>query len=61
MRIALARKAGELPRVVDINGMPALLTVAAGATTVISFTVDDGRIVEIDMIRNPEKLRGVVA
>jgi hypothetical protein len=40
--------------------MPGLLVVAFGAITVISFTVDDGRIVEIDVIRNPEKLKRVV-
>jgi RNA polymerase sigma-70 factor, ECF subfamily len=61
MMLAIARKATDLPSIVDINGMPGLVMVIAGVTTVTSFTVDDGRIVEIDIIRNPEKLRGVVA
>jgi RNA polymerase sigma-70 factor, ECF subfamily len=40
------------------NGMPGLIgTGGDGVTTVISFTVDDGRIVAIDIQRNPEKLR----
>ena len=30
---------------------------ADGAVTVMSFTIDDGRIVAIDVQRNPEKLR----
>ena len=40
--------------------MPGLMSTGAdGAATVMSFTVDDGRIVAIDVQRNPEKLRGV--
>jgi RNA polymerase sigma-70 factor, ECF subfamily len=58
--LALTRTTEGLPRIVDINGMPGLLVIAFGAITVISFTVDDGRIVEIDVIRNPDKLKGVV-
>jgi hypothetical protein len=49
-----------VPRIVDVNGMPGLLVVAFSAITVISFTADDSRIAEIDVIRNPEKLKGVV-
>ena len=43
---------------VDVNGMPGLMSTGTdGATTVMSFTVDDGKIVAIDVQRNPEKLR----
>jgi RNA polymerase sigma-70 factor (ECF subfamily) len=43
---------------VDVNGMPGLMsTTPDGAATVMSFTVDDGKIVAIDVQRNPEKLR----
>jgi RNA polymerase sigma-70 factor, ECF subfamily len=43
---------------VDVNGMPGLLSIGSdGVATVMSFTVDDGRIVAIDVQRNPEKLR----
>jgi RNA polymerase sigma-70 factor (ECF subfamily) len=38
--------------------MPGLLTMSGdGVPTVMSFTVDDGKIVAIDVQRNPEKLR----
>ena len=57
---ALAAKggAGVEFEIVDVNGMPGLLGVGAdGVAMVMSFTVDDGRIVAIDVQRNPEKLR----
>jgi RNA polymerase sigma-70 factor (ECF subfamily) len=37
--------------------MPGALSVEGGMATVISFTIDDGRIVAIDAVRNPDKLR----
>jgi len=44
--------------IVDVNGMPGLLSIGRdGVRTVMSFTVDGGRIVAIDVQRNPEKLR----
>jgi RNA polymerase sigma-70 factor (ECF subfamily) len=50
--------AGTTWEIVDINGLPGWLGVAAdGGRTVMSFTVDEGRIVAIDVQRNPEKLR----
>jgi RNA polymerase sigma-70 factor (ECF subfamily) len=50
--------AGAHVELVDINGMPGLLSVGPdGTVTVTSFTVDDGKIVAIDVQRNPEKLR----
>jgi RNA polymerase sigma-70 factor (ECF subfamily) len=50
--------AGTRWEIVDVNGMPGWLGVAAdGVMTVMNFTVDDGRIVAIDVQRNPEKLR----
>jgi RNA polymerase sigma-70 factor (ECF subfamily) len=57
---ALAAKGGVGVNfaVVDVNGMPGLLGVTNdGVAMVISFTVDDGRIVALDVQRNPEKLR----
>jgi RNA polymerase sigma-70 factor (ECF subfamily) len=49
---------GAHVELVDINGMPGLLSVGPdGTVTVTSFTVDDGKIVAIDVQRNPEKLR----
>jgi RNA polymerase sigma-70 factor (ECF subfamily) len=42
-------------RVVDVNGVPGALTVEPGVS-VLSFTLDDGRITAIDTVRNPEKL-----
>jgi RNA polymerase sigma-70 factor (ECF subfamily) len=44
--------------IVDVNGMPGFMAVGGdGVATVMSFTVDDGRIVAVDVQRNPEKLR----
>src|SRR3954447_455170 len=55
----IARGAGvAYADLVKVNGMPGLLTTGPdGVATVMSFTVDDGRIVAIDVQRNPEKLR----
>jgi RNA polymerase sigma-70 factor (ECF subfamily) len=44
---------------VDVNGAPGLLVDQLGELSVIAFTVDDGRIRAIDVVRNPEKLRHV--
>jgi RNA polymerase sigma-70 factor (ECF subfamily) len=46
--------------IADVNGAPGMVLVdATGVLTVISFTVDAGRIVAIDAVRNPDKLTGV--
>jgi RNA polymerase sigma-70 factor (ECF subfamily) len=45
--------------IVDVNGLPGLVLRDRDVTTVISFTVDRGRIVAIDAVRNPDKLRHV--
>ncbi len=42
-----------------INGAPGLLVETREWPSVISFTLDQGRITEIDVIRNPEKLRSL--
>lgn len=47
--------------IVDVNGMPGLLLEEDDVRGVVSLTVDDGRIVAIDVVRNPEKLRHVPA
>ena len=57
---ALAAKGGAGVNfdLVDVNGMPGLLGATNdGVTMVMSFTVDDGQIVAIDVQRNPDKLR----
>ncbi|RKQ93105.1 RNA polymerase sigma-70 factor (ECF subfamily) [Solirubrobacter pauli] len=56
---ALAKSggAGVTFDLVDVNGMPGLAGAGRdGVLSVISFTVDDGRITAIDIQRNPEKL-----
>ncbi|HLH64110.1 MAG TPA: RNA polymerase sigma factor SigJ [Solirubrobacteraceae bacterium] len=46
----------------DVNGAPGLVTRDSdGVLSVISLTLDAGRIVAIDIIRNPDKLIGVQA
>jgi RNA polymerase sigma-70 factor (ECF subfamily) len=44
-------------RVVDVNGSPGAMTLANDQVSVLSFTIDGGRITAIDVMRNPEKLR----
>ena len=42
-----------------INGTPGLVLRLGDSTSVVSFTLDGGRITEIDVIRNPDKLRAL--
>jgi RNA polymerase sigma-70 factor, ECF subfamily len=42
---------------VTVNGAPGLILETGGSPSVIAFTIDRGRITEIDAVRNPEKLR----
>jgi RNA polymerase sigma-70 factor (ECF subfamily) len=54
---ALATKA-EHAEIIDVNGVPGMISTSRdGYAAVMSFTIDDGRIVAIDVQRNPEKLR----
>jgi RNA polymerase sigma-70 factor (ECF subfamily) len=58
--IALARRGRGDGRIVDVNGMPGVIARGAdGIPNVIAFTIDDGRITAIDVVRNPDKLRGL--
>jgi RNA polymerase sigma-70 factor (ECF subfamily) len=58
--IGFARIGGGTAEPVDVNGAPGLLTRAAtGVPSVVAFTLDAGRIVAIDIQRNPAKLKGV--
>jgi RNA polymerase sigma-70 factor (ECF subfamily) len=58
--IALAKRQRSLPersgRLASVNGRVGLVAHAGEATTVMSFTLEGGRIAAIDSIRNPEKL-----
>jgi RNA polymerase sigma-70 factor (ECF subfamily) len=58
--VAIWRKSAIVQRLAEVNGLTGLVIDFAGVLTVMSFTIDDGRIVEIDVIRNPDKLKGVV-
>ena len=55
---AMARHfGGELQMTpILVNGSAGLLMQTSGSPTVIAFTLDRGRITEIDLVRNPEKL-----
>jgi RNA polymerase sigma-70 factor (ECF subfamily) len=58
----LARKGADPStlRLVDVNGMPGMVVRGwDGLYNVASFTIDDGRVVAIDVWRNPDKLHGV--
>jgi RNA polymerase sigma-70 factor (ECF subfamily) len=60
--MALRRKPAIVPtpRVVEINDRPGLMIVGTdGYRSMLSFTVERGRITRIDVVRNPEKLRHV--
>ena len=39
-----------------VNGAPGLLMETLGSPSVVAFTLNQGRITEIDVVRNPEKL-----
>ena len=41
---------------VTVNGAPGLILDTGGSPSVLAFTIDQGRITEIDAVRNPEKL-----
>jgi RNA polymerase sigma-70 factor, ECF subfamily len=59
---AMAAKAGAYANaeLVDVNGLPGVRNTGNdGVVTIVSFTVDGGRITAIDVQRNPEKLRRV--
>lgn len=58
--VAVLAQPMEDPRIVavDVNGEPGLLLTTAGRPdSVACFEVEDGRITEIRVIRNPDKLR----
>jgi RNA polymerase sigma-70 factor (ECF subfamily) len=47
-------------RLARVNGATGLVIRERGATNVYSLTIDAGRITAIDVVRNPDKLRGLV-
>jgi RNA polymerase sigma-70 factor (ECF subfamily) len=63
MMIGLARKqAGTAPRLVWLNGEPALVLAAAERIeAVVTVAVVEARIATICLVRNPDKLRGLAA
>lgn len=62
-RVLLAARFGDkhLQRQATVNGLAGIVgrEVATGVVTILSFTVRDGRITRIDVLRNPEKFTGV--
>jgi RNA polymerase sigma-70 factor (ECF subfamily) len=62
--VALTRSAdrrGEEPRgrFARVNGAPGLVVQDRYSTSVVSLTIDAGRITAVDIVRNPDKLRGL--
>ena len=57
--VLLTRRPPRRLGTATVNGAPGLVVVDAdGVLSVISFTVDGGRITAIDVVRNPDKLSG---
>jgi RNA polymerase sigma-70 factor, ECF subfamily len=64
MLLALRRSAQrqgreQRGRLARVNGSPGLVLVEAEATSVVSLTIDAGLVTAVDIVRNPEKLRGL--
>jgi RNA polymerase sigma-70 factor (ECF subfamily) len=58
--LALTRRPPRQIAMAIVNGAPGLvLRDADGVLSVISFTVDSGRVAAINGVRNPDKLTGV--
>ncbi|GAB3980758.1 RNA polymerase sigma factor SigJ [Actinoallomurus acanthiterrae] len=58
--LAYARLPVDAVRIAEINGAPGLvMRDADGVLSVVAFTVDGGRITQLDVIRNPDKLSAV--
>lgn len=58
-RVAARRGVRPQGRLVRVNGAPGVVFRDPSATSVISLTIDAGRITAIDIVRNPDKLRGL--
>jgi RNA polymerase sigma-70 factor, ECF subfamily len=57
LRRSAARRGVEVDgRLARVNGAAGLVLVESDATSVVSLTIDAGRIVAVDIVRNPEKL-----
>ncbi|MFE3022646.1 RNA polymerase sigma factor SigJ [Nocardia tengchongensis] len=52
---------GAWGRPVLVNGRPGLVVFDGKNTGVFSFTIDEGRITKIDVVRNPDKLHDIPA
>jgi len=58
--VLLTRRPPRRLGTATVNGAPGLVVLDAdGVLSVVSFTVDGGRITAIDVVRNPDKLSGV--
>jgi RNA polymerase sigma-70 factor (ECF subfamily) len=58
--VALARRPPLSTRMATVNGGPGLvMRDPDGVLTVIAFTIDNGRIAALDVMRNPDKLTAV--
>ncbi|MFI5716382.1 RNA polymerase sigma factor SigJ [Nocardia sp. NPDC051750] len=50
---------GGWGRTIEVNGRPGLLVFDGQHPGIFSFTIDDGRIIAIHAVRNPDKLRSL--
>jgi RNA polymerase sigma-70 factor (ECF subfamily) len=58
-RSARRRGVETQSRLARVNGATGLVLVEPGVTSVVSLTIDSGRITAVDIVRNPEKLHGL--
>ncbi len=58
--LSIAQQTFRVAKIADVNGAPGLVLLGDDdVLSVVSFTVDGGRIAAIDIIRNPDKLTAV--
>jgi RNA polymerase sigma-70 factor (ECF subfamily) len=58
-RASLRREEAARGRLARVNGATGLVVHDRHSTSVVSLTIDAGRITAVDIVRNPDKLRGL--
>ncbi|HVO54156.1 MAG TPA: RNA polymerase sigma factor SigJ [Solirubrobacterales bacterium] len=58
-RVSSRKDSEAYGRLARVNGATGIVIVVDGTVSVVSLTIDAGRIVSVDIVRNPDKLRHV--